>query len=136
MTAEAEGKPFTITGTDWPTRDGSAIRDYVHVWDLARAHVQGLLRFDTVTSDRPYRVINLGTGVGTTVRELVAAFRDVSGSSIEVHEAPPRPGDVVGAYALSKHATALLDWRAERGVTDGIRDALAWRAVRPAVLGY
>ncbi|MFE7651200.1 NAD-dependent epimerase/dehydratase family protein, partial [Streptomyces phaeoluteigriseus] len=68
MQAHASGEPFTITGTDWATRDGSGLRDYVHVWDLALAHVAAVQRFDRVaTPDEPYQVINLGTGDGVTV---------------------------------------------------------------------
>ena len=65
---------FTVTGTDWPTRDGSGIRDFIHVWDLAQAHVAALEKFDAVTAQENYQVINIGTGNGTTVRELADAF--------------------------------------------------------------
>ncbi|MFD4555344.1 NAD-dependent epimerase/dehydratase family protein [Streptomyces sp. NPDC058469] len=76
--AHAKGEPFRITGTDWPTRDGSGIRDYIHVWDLAGAHVSALQRFDEVmTGSRRSDVINRGTGTGTTVNELVDAFNSV-----------------------------------------------------------
>lgn len=135
ISAYREARPFRITGTDWPTRDGSAIRDYIHVWDLARAHVQALRNFDAVTADAPYRVVNLGTGTGTTVRELVAAFQAVVGEGLEVVEAPPRPGDVVGSYTRSDAAAKLLDWRAEKSIEDGVRDALAWAQRRAEVLG-
>ena len=73
--AQQEGVPFVITGTDWPTRDGTGLRDYVHVWDLAAAHVAALTRFDALPG--PATAINLGTGTGTTVRELLAAFNRV-----------------------------------------------------------
>lgn len=129
------GTPFTITGVDWPTRDGSGLRDYIHVWDLARAHVLALQQFDDiVTADAPYDVINLGTGEGTTVRELVDAFQDVV-DPIDVREAPPRPGDVVGCCTRTDKAERVLGWRAERSVADGIRDALAWVEKRQQVLG-
>src|SRR5690606_18318559 len=92
-----------ITGTDWPTRDGSGIRDFIHVWDLAAAHVAGLRRFDEVVpKDGPgYQVINLGTGTGTTVWEMVAAFEQVTGRVLRKRETGPRPGDVAGAYTRS-----------------------------------
>ena len=134
ITAHETGTPFTVLGTDWPTRDGSAIRDFVHVWDLARAHVAALKRFDAAGAGAPHRAINLGTGAGTTVRELVAAFRSVVGE-LAVEEGPRRPGDVAGAYARSATAERLLGWRAERSLEDGVRDALAWSAKRPSVLG-
>jgi UDP-glucose 4-epimerase len=135
ITAHESGTPFTLAGTDWPTRDGSAIRDFVHVWDLARAHVAALLRFDEALDGASSRPVNLGTGHGTTVCELVAAFRDVVGDGLRVAEGPRRPGDVVGSFTRSRVAERLLGWRAERSLTDGVRDALAWSARRPQVLG-
>jgi UDP-glucose 4-epimerase len=74
--AQEEGVPFPVTGTDYPTRDGSGIRDYVHVWDLATAHVSALSSFDALPG--PATAINLGTGRGTTVRELLDAFNRVT----------------------------------------------------------
>ncbi|TAM81158.1 MAG: UDP-glucose 4-epimerase GalE [Jatrophihabitans sp.] len=134
LDAARDGTAFTITGTDWPTRDGSGLRDYIHVWDLARAHVRALERFDVVVPSG-YRALNVGTGTGTTVRELVAAFEQVTGAGLPVREGPPRPGDVAGAYARVGRAQQALGWRAELSITDGIRDALAWLEVRDAVLG-
>jgi len=131
------GEVFFITGTDWPTRDGSGIRDYIHVWDLARAHVQALLKFDEILppdGDRSVEVINLGTGEGTTVRELVAAFTEAVGP-LRVGEAPPRPGDVAGSFTRSARARTLLDWKPEFSVADGIRHSLAWARRRAEVLG-
>jgi UDP-glucose 4-epimerase len=133
--AHEEGIPFTVTGVDWPTRDGSGLRDYIHVWDLACAHVLALQKFDDiVTAEHPYDVINLGTGEGTTVRELVDAFIEVAGP-MEVVEAPARPGDVVGCCTRTQKAEQVLGWRAEKSVADGIRDALAWVEKRHTVLG-
>lgn len=127
MQARVAGEPFTITGTDWPTSDGSGLRDYIHVWDLALAHVAAVQRFDTVaTTSDPYRVINIGTGDGVTVRELVASFERVTKQPLPVVEAARRPGDQAGAYAIVARARAELGWRAERSVDDGVRDALAW----------
>jgi UDP-glucose 4-epimerase len=129
------GTAFTITGTDWPTRDGTAIRDYIHVWDVAQAHVRALECFDTAFDERRhYDVLNIGTGRGTTVRELVAAFAEAAGE-VAVVEGPPRPGDALGAYAVVERIRALLGWRAELTITDAIRDALAWEAKREVVLG-
>lgn len=127
MQARASGKPFTITGTDWETRDGSGLRDYIHVWDLALAHVAAVQRFDEVaTASDPYQVINVGTGEGVTVRELVAAFERVTKQSMPVVEVDRRPGDQAGAYAIVDRAASVLGWRSERSVDDGVRDALAW----------
>ncbi|MER7578552.1 UDP-glucose 4-epimerase GalE [Kitasatospora sp. NPDC097691] len=136
--AHTTGAPFTVTGVDWATRDGSGIRDYVHVQDLAEAHVAALLRFDEVVApgaaDR-YRVINVGTGDGTTVRELIAAFEQAVGARLDVREAGPRPGDVIGCYAAVDTARELLEWQPRRGIAEGVADALAWRAKWAARLG-
>ncbi|MDX3109481.1 UDP-glucose 4-epimerase GalE [Nonomuraea angiospora] len=129
--AYEEGVPFRITGTGYPTRDGTGIRDYVHVWDLATAHVAALRRFDGLDVD----VINLGTGAGTTVRELAEAFNRVVDRPIEVVETDPRPGDVAGAYTRSDRARSLLDWQARYSVEEGIRHSLQWAGLRESRLG-
>ncbi|MCE7480341.1 UDP-glucose 4-epimerase GalE [Microbacterium profundi] len=127
MQARAAGEPFTITGTDWETRDGTGLRDYIHVWDLALAHVAAVQRFDEVaTASDPYQVINIGTGDGVTVRELVAAFERVTDQPMPVIEIDRRPGDQAGAYAIVARAASVLGWRSGRSVDDGVRDALAW----------
>ncbi len=130
--AYEEGAPFLITGTDWPTRDGSGIRDYIHVWDLAAAHVTALTQFDSLPG--PATAINLGTGSGTTVRELVDAFNRVADRPVEVREAGRRPGDTVGAYPRIDRAERLLGWRPHYDVTDGIRHSLQWAAIRDQIL--
>lgn len=137
-TALAKQAEFKVTGVDWPTRDGSGIRDYVHVWDLAKAHVAAVTRFDDVLAETnsPYVVINLGTGDGVTVKELVAAFERVWGEEIVKSEAPPRPGDVAGAYANADRAKTLLDWQAELSIDEGIESALEWGRRREKILGY
>jgi UDP-glucose 4-epimerase len=129
---------FTITGTEHPTKDGTGIRDYIHVWDLARAHVAAVERFgDVVTHDGGRStVLNLGTGRGVTVRELVATFQEVFGSEVPVREAPPRPGDAVGAFALVDKARDVLGWSAELQLREAIASALAWAEKRHEILGY
>ena len=131
LTAWDGSEPFTVTGTDWPTSDGSGVRDFVHVWDLAKAHVRAVERFDAiVTSKEPHMVLNLGTGVGTTIHRLVETFESVAGGSLDVRPGPRRPGDSAGAFALVSRARTALEWTTELTVADGIRDALAWRAMR------
>ena len=139
--AMGEEPVFNITGIDWPTRDGTGIRDYVHVWDLAMAHVKAVEKFDGAIQseadpETPYLVINLGTGNGVTVRELVTAFEDVYGQEIPKKETPPRPGDVAGAYANADKAKRLLDWKAELPIEKGIEDALKWGKVREEILHF
>ncbi|HEX5984883.1 MAG TPA: UDP-glucose 4-epimerase GalE [Nocardioides sp.] len=138
MAAQGLKDSFTITGTDLPTRDGTGIRDYIHVWDLAKAHVQAVERFDDVLAKvgEPSTIINVGTGSGVTVRELVAAFERVFGQSVPVKEAPPRPGDAVGAFANVDKARDVLGWTAELSLDDAIASALAWGRKRKEILGY
>ncbi|WP_030441713.1 UDP-glucose 4-epimerase GalE [Actinoplanes subtropicus] len=133
--AYRHGVPFRVTGTDYPTRDGSGIRDYVHVWDLADAHLRALDAFDSLfAAGGRSTVINLGSGTGTTVFELVEAFNRVVDEPVAVERSPRRPGDQAGAYTRGARATELLGWRPEHSVADGIRDTLAWFAQRDRVL--
>jgi UDP-glucose 4-epimerase len=132
---------FQITGTNWPTRDGTGIRDYIHVWDLAQAHVKAVTDFDGVftrAGNPPggYLVINLGTGKGVTVREMVAAFEKVWGKPLKKRETPPRPGDVAGSYANADTAQRLLGWSARLPIEQGISDALHWGEQRTKILKF
>lgn len=129
ISAYQAGEPFTVTGVEWSTRDGSGLRDYVHVWDLARAHVAAL---KAELAD--YEVINLGTGQGTTVFELADAVGEATGQPLEIRTAPPRDGDVAGCATRTDKAARLLGWRAERSVADGVCDSLAWAQRLPEVL--
>ena len=123
-------KIFEMTGVDWPTRDGTGLRDYIHVWDLANAHVATVEQFEEIFKDPKKEsrseIINLGTGHGVTVKELVAAFERVLGAPIHKVEAKPRPGDTAGAYASCEKAARLLKWKAEKSIEEGIQHALAW----------
>jgi UDP-glucose 4-epimerase len=134
LSAHRSGTRFTITGTDWPTRDGTGLRDYVHVWDLALAHVAALQRFDEVVAPHGHQVMNLGSGTGTTVRELVTAVTEVAGP-FDVVDGPARPGDVAGAWARCDRATALLGWTPTLNLRQGVSDALRWDARRAEILG-
>jgi len=138
LAAQGRVSAFTITGTDLPTPDGTGVRDYVHVWDLARAHVAAIERFDDVLDavGEPSVVINVGTGAGVTVRELVAAFERVLGRPVPLREAPPRQGDTPGAYANVDRSKELLGWAVKLSLDDGIAAALGWWARREQVLGY
>jgi UDP-glucose 4-epimerase len=140
-TAQGKLKEFQITGTDYPTRDGTGIRDYIHVWDLARAHVNAVTDFDRAfaragSPPDGYLVINLGTGHGVTVRELVTAFEKVYGKTINKRDVTPRPGDIAGSYANADTAKRLLDWQAELSIEQGIADALKWGEIRHKVLSF
>jgi UDP-glucose 4-epimerase len=130
--AHEQGVPFLITGTDYPTRDGSGMRDYVHIWDLAAAHLAALGRFDTLPG--PALAINLGTGQGTTVRELLAAFNSVVDRPILARDAERRPGDVDGAYTRIDRAQRLLGWIPQYDLQESIRHSLQWAAIRDEIL--
>lgn len=136
--ATGQQDAFVITGVDLPTPDGTGVRDYVHVWDVANAHVQAVARFDEVlrAEGATSTVINIGTGRGTSVRELIAAFERASGLTVPVVEGPARPGDPAGSFANVDKAVQLLDWRSEHSVEDAIRSALSWDSRRSTVLGY
>jgi UDP-glucose 4-epimerase len=137
ITAYEADEEFLITGVDWPTRDGSGIRDYIHVWDLARAHVQALRRFDEILppgGERSADVLNLGTGTGTTVRELVAAFQEVADRPLRVRETGPRPGDQAGSFTRTDKARRLLDWKPELSIAEAIRHSMQWAAERDQLL--
>ncbi|NLF52481.1 MAG: UDP-glucose 4-epimerase GalE [Leptolinea sp.] len=140
-TALGKQATFDITGTDWPTRDGSGIRDFIHVWDLARAHVNAVTDFDGVfeRAGNPvdnYLVINLGTGNGVTVKELVSAFEKVYGKTINKRETGPRPGDIAGSYTNADKALRLLKWKTDFPIEKGIEDALKWGEVRETILKF
>ena len=137
--ANYDDRIFNITGVNWPTRDGSGIRDYIHVWDLAQAHVKAIENFDTAfekSEHNDYLVINLGTGNGVTVKELVNIFESVLGREVNKIETDPRPGDVCGAFASCERAKNLIDWEAHLSIEDAIRHAFEWDAKREDVLRY
>lgn len=138
MAALGQRDAFTVTGTDLPTRDGTGIRDFVHVWDVARAHVAAVESFDRVLAESKTAstVVNIGTGQGVTVRELLTIFEQVFGKSVPTMDAPPRPGDSVGSFAGVEKARQLLGWTSSLSVADGVESALRWARRRHEVLGY
>ncbi|WP_158998591.1 UDP-glucose 4-epimerase GalE [Pigmentibacter ruber] len=127
-TATGRNQVFQITGTNWPTRDGSGIRDYIHVWDLALAHVRAVENFSKIFSQSKnnFQVINIGSGKGVTVKELLKAFENVYQAKINTIETLPRPGDVAGAFASCDKANELLNWKTSLSIEDAIKDSLRW----------
>lgn len=119
---------LTVFGNDYDTVDGTGVRDYLHVVDLARAHCNALEHL--VSSERSLTV-NLGTGRGISVLELVRAFEQASGRSIPLEFAPRRRGDIAAAYADPSLARELLGWRAELDVAAMCRDAWRWQSMNP-----
>ncbi|MEN8907975.1 MAG: UDP-glucose 4-epimerase GalE [Clostridiales bacterium] len=134
-TAKNKDEVFKITGVNWPTRDGSGIRDYIHVWDLARAHTIAVEKFDEIFSnDLYYQIINLGTSNGVTVKELVSAFENVIGKNIDKVETEKRLGDVAGAYANNELAYKKLNWFPEKTIEEGIKDSLLWEEIKNDII--
>lgn len=132
---------FKINGLDYNTRDGSSIRDYIHVWDLAMAHIKAIENFYDAfqradIGEKSFLVINLGTGAGVTVKELVNSFEKVYGKTINKIEIGPRTGDVVGAYTNSDKALKILGWKAEKNLEEGIEHALKWGEIREKIINY
>ncbi len=117
--AAGEREQVAIFGTDYPTRDGTAVRDYLHVEDLGRAH---LLALDAATPGE-HLICNLGTGTGFTVREVVETCRAVTGHPIPAVEQPRRPGDPPVLVASNRRAADLLGWRVEHGLEQIVADA-------------
>jgi UDP-glucose 4-epimerase len=117
----------SLFGTDYPTRDGSAVRDYIHVEDLGRAH---LLALDS-TQEGEHRILNLGTGTGYSVREVVETAQRVTGREIRVNEEPRRAGDPAQLVAANARAREQLGWEPEQGLEDMIRDAWNWHQAHP-----
>ena len=117
------GKAFRIYGDDYPTRDGTAVRDYVHVLDLADAHVRALKR---LLAGGDTQAFNLGQGEGTTVREVVSAIGRICGKPFAVEQAPRREGDASVLIADSAKAREILDWSPSRGIDEIVRSAYFW----------
>lgn len=119
---------LAIFGGDYPTRDGTAVRDYIHVVDLARGHLAAL---EYMRHAGGFRVINLGTGSGTTVLEMVSSFERVNGLKLPRRMAARRAGDAIAIWADPVLAARLLGWHAELGVDDMCRDAWRWQEANP-----
>jgi UDP-glucose 4-epimerase len=124
-------RPFlNVFGNDYGTPDGTGVRDYVHVVDLAAGHLRALQGLQ----ERDFIKVNLGTGRGSSVLELVHAFEKASGQQIPVEFAPRRDGDIASYYASPVLAHELLGWQAERSLDDMCRDVWKWQSQNPT--GY
>lgn len=119
---------LSVFGGDWPTIDGTGVRDYIHVMDLARAHADAL---DYLAHEDRNLTVNLGTGRGVSVLELVRGFEKASGRSIPYQIVDRREGDVAEVYADPSLAQRLLGWRAELDVDAMCRDAWRWQSLNP-----
>jgi len=126
VTRVAAGKlpELTIFGDDYPTQDGTGVRDYIHVTDLVRGHVAALGAMEEL---EPLSIFNLGSGRGYSVLELVAAFERATGAKVPFCIAPRRAGDVAAYYADTRRAREKLGWRADRDLETMCRDAWRWQ---------
>jgi UDP-glucose 4-epimerase len=124
--------PLRVFGTDYPTRDGTCVRDYVHVEDLADAHV---LALEHLQRSGPSAVLNLGTGLGATVREVLETARRVSGVDIPAVDEPRRAGDPAVLVADTTRARELLGWMPSRSLEEIIGSAWAWHSAHPDGFG-
>jgi UDP-glucose 4-epimerase len=130
LEAAQQGRPVDIFGTDYPTPDGTCIRDYIHVVDLAQAHILALTR-----AEPGLRIYNLGNGQGYSVRQVVESARRVTGLALPVREGPRRPGDQVVTVASSQRIRAELGWQPRYPDLDSII-ASAWRWKQQHPHGY
>ncbi|WP_306013744.1 MULTISPECIES: UDP-glucose 4-epimerase GalE [unclassified Allomuricauda] len=119
-------KELSVFGDDYPTEDGTCIRDYIHVVDLAKAHVAALQRLLENKNESNYEVFNLGTGKGSSVLEVIQSFERVSGEKLNYKIVGRRPGDVIQAYADTTKANQVLGWKAESSLDDAMTSAWEW----------
>ncbi|MCO5289793.1 MAG: UDP-glucose 4-epimerase GalE [Bacteroidetes bacterium] len=128
ITKVAIGKQevFTVFGNDYPTPDGSCIRDYIHVTDVAQAHVTAVKRLLNKGNKNRYEVFNLGTGKGSSVFELINAFEKVTGLKLNYKVVKRREGDAVAVYADTTLANTELKWKAQRDLDNMIKTAWNW----------
>ena len=132
-TAIGRQTEMVVHGNDYDTRDGTCIRDYVHVSDIARAHVLAIQYLqktgDGSRETGKAEVLNLGSGTGTTVLEAIGAFERATGRKLNYRIGQRRPGDAAAVYSDNRKAEALLGWRPDRGIDEMMRTAWQWELV-------
>lgn len=121
-------KELMVYGNDYPTHDGTGVRDYIHVVDLARAHLKAIERATAVTGTEYY---NIGTGVGYSVLDIVKAYEAATGKNVPYRIVARRPGDIAECYADPTLAAEKLGWRAESGIEQMCRDSYHWQSMNP-----
>jgi UDP-glucose 4-epimerase len=126
QTAMGLREQLTVFGNDYDTPDGTNIRDYIHVVDLAKAHVKAVQRLTENKSNDNLEIFNLGTGVGNSVLEVVKTFENATGQKLNYRIGARRPGDVVSIYADTKKAGDVLGWKTERDLANALSTAWKW----------
>ncbi len=119
-------KELSVYGDDYPTPDGTCIRDYIHVVDLAKAHVVALQRLLNKKNEAKVETFNLGTGTGSSVLEVITTFEKVSGQKLPYKIVARREGDITSAYANTDKANAVLGWKAKSTLEDALTSAWKW----------
>ena len=127
QTAAGIREQLSVFGDDYPTPDGTCIRDYIHVVDLAKAHVVALQRLLSKKNKANYEVFNIGTGKGSSVMEVIKSFEKVSGQKLNYKIAPRREGDVIQAYADTTKSNVELGWKAELTLDDAMHSSWKWQ---------
>ncbi len=125
-TCIGKNEALQVFGDDYPTPDGTCIRDYIHVSDVALAHIVAVERLLQKKSTEACEVFNLGTGNGVSVKELISTFEKATGCKLEYTIAPRRAGDAEAVYANTEHANKVLGWKAQHTLEDMLRSAWAW----------
>ena len=125
-TALGKREKTVVFGDKYDTRDGSCVRDYIHVMDLADAHTKALQHLENNTEAKQLDVFNLGIGQGVTVLEAINAFEKVSGKKLKYEVGPPRPGDVIAIYADYSKAKKELKWNPSRNIEDIMDSSWKW----------
>lgn len=118
---------LSVFGNDYPTHDGTGVRDYIHVVDLAKGHAAA---YDYSMKSKGCEVFNLGTGIGYSVLDIVKAFEEANGVKIQYEIAPRRAGDIATCYASTEKAAKVLNWKAEKSLVDMCRDSWRWQQSR------
>ncbi|MFC5411141.1 UDP-glucose 4-epimerase GalE [Larkinella bovis] len=126
QTAAGIREKLTVFGDDYNTPDGTCIRDFIHVVDLAKAHVQALRLLDSQEETSYYDIFNVGTGQGNTVLELIRTFEEANNLKLNYTIGPRRPGDVEKIYAQVDKVNNVMGWRAEKTLAEGLQDAWRW----------
>ncbi len=126
QTAAGLRDQLAVFGDDYPTEDGTCVRDYIHVFDLAKAHVVALKRLLEEKNESDCEIFNLGTGKGSSVLEVINSFERVSGLKLNYKIAPRREGDVVAVYADTTKANEVLGWKSELSLDDAMASAWKW----------
>lgn len=127
QTAVGLREKMFVHGVDYPTRDGSCIRDYIHVSDIANAHVIALQKLIENTNSLPFDVINLGTGDGVSVKEAIASFETNTNVTLNYEFGPRRAGDVVAVYSDTTKSQQVLGWKADRKLDEMVVSAWRWQ---------